>query len=1067
MWKILLLCCLCIFVGIDTLYAQERTVTGKITSAEDGSTLPGVNVVLKGTTTGTVTDVSGAYSISVPQAGGILIFSFIGLTTQEIEIGQRNVIDVPMAQDVQQLGEVVVTALGVESSSKSLGYSVAKIDAQDITQGRTSSMLNSLQGKVAGVQITNSSGAPGSSNKVIVRGFTSLSGGNNPLYVVDGVPVSNAFTGTENADNINDDVLNGASDFGNRANDINPEDIESISILKGAAATVLYGSRAASGVIIITTKKGKDAAARGKLGEVSFATSLTMDSPLKLPTFQNERGQGFLGSTPRFLNENTSWGSKFDGQLHPWGRVVDNQQRVKPYVGLPDNLKEFFEVGKTWTNSLSFQGGNDKSHYYLSYSNVDADGIFPTDVDSYKRNTLSVRGASDITSRLSSSASINYVRSDYSFVPTGQGPTVYNNLLQTPRDISLLELEDIDNPFNDLNGYYSEYTNNPWYVLKKYGSKSTIDRMFGNFQLNYKVTDWMDLMARVGSDVSTTEWEQWVPKQVITGPNSVNSNPGRYSIQTIYSREFNSDVILNIHKNINQDLNFTGLIGWNVNQRRNQNLFSQINDLVIPEFYNLSNTANTPSSETYTQKRRLIGTYGQATLGYREYLFLTVSGRNDWSSTLPQGNNSFFYPSVNVGLDLTSALQMESTTLSYAKLRASWAQVGKDAAPYLTRSVFVKGEHTDGFTNYNAPYAQSIAGFEVSNTLGNPGLKPEISTDLEIGADVRFMNNRIGLDVTLYSRDIKDNILTVPVTASSGYAFQVLNIAKLSNKGAEVMLTATPVMANNFKWDISVNWAKNISEIKDLGGPTKIALGGLSGNSIIARVGGPAFEIEGDLPLRDPQGRLVVNNGGQPIPTPAKQIIASTNYNWIGGITNRFSYKGLSLSGTFDIRNGGGFYSRTATLMYFAGTAPATLYNDRNPFIVPNSVVQVVDVDGNPTGEYVENTNVINDSDGQNQNFWSNGGFDLDKSFIVSKSFVKLREVVLSYSLPKSVMSRTPFSKIDFSIIGRNLLLWVPEENIFVDPESTTFGNDIESEFGEYGASPTTRSYGFSLRVTL
>jgi TonB-linked SusC/RagA family outer membrane protein len=1054
-------------MAIGHALCQERTVSGTVTSEEDNSPLPGVNVVYKGTTSGTVTDVAGNYRLNVPQEGGTLIFSFIGLITREVEIGDRTVIDVTMAEDVRQLGEVVVTALGVERESRTLGYAVEKLDGEEITQSRNASLLNSLQGKVAGLQVTNSSGAPGSSNKVIVRGFTSLSGGNNPLYIVDGVPVNNAYTGTDSDDPINDDVLNGGSDFGNRVNDINPEDIASISVLKGAASTALYGSRAASGVIIITTKKGEEAAARGRKGEVSFASSFMAENALKLPTFQNERGQGFFGSTSRFLNENTSWGSAFDGELRPWGRIVDNQQRVKPFVALPDNVKEFFETGKTWTNSLALQGGGDRSHYYISYSNVAADGIFPTDVDSYERNTLSVRGSADITDRITSSASLNYARSEYSFVPTGQTGAVYDNVLQTPRDIPLLELEDIENPLNDQNGYYSEFTLNPWFILKKYGSKSVIDRLFGNFQLNYKANEWLDFTARVGSDVSTTEWEQWTPKQVITGPNSGNSNPGRYSIQTIYAREFNSDLIANFNKDISPMVSFTGLLGWNVNQRRTQNIFTQINDLVIPDFYNITNTANTPSAITDTRLRRLYGVYAQAIFGYHDYLFLTVSGRNDWSSTLPEDNRSFFYPSVNLGLDVTSALGLESNTLSYAKLRAGWAQVGKDAPPYLIRSVFVPGTHTDGFITAKAPFAQAIPGFEVSNTIGNPSLQPEISTEIEIGADLRFFGNRLGLDATVYNRDVKDNILQVPVAASTGYTVQVLNIAKLSNRGVELLLTATPVMSTNFKWDISVNWAKNNSRIEDLGGPTQISLGGLSGNELIARVGGPAFEIQGDIPLLDPQGRIVVNNGGQPIPNPAKQIIANTNYNWIGGVTNRLSYKGFTLSGTFDVRNGGGMYSRTATLVYFAGTTPATIYNDRKPFVIPNSVVQVVDTDGNPTGEYAENTAPINDSDGQLQNFWSNGGFDLDRSFIVSKSFVKLREVVLSYSFPQSLLSRTPLTRVELSLIGRNLLMWVPEENLFIDPESTTFGTDIDSEFGEYGASPTTRSYGFNLRITL
>jgi TonB-linked SusC/RagA family outer membrane protein len=913
---------------------------------------------------------------------------------------------------------------------------------------------------VAGAQITSSSGAPGASNKVIIRGFTSLSGGNNPLYIIDGVPINNSFTGSTG--------LNGASDFGNRVNDLNPEDIQSVTVLKGAAASALYGSRAAAGVIIITTKKGKE----GVGAEISFASSLVFDEVLKLPTFQNERGQGFYGSTTDWLNENTSWGSEFTGELQPWGRVINNEQRVKPFVALPDNVKEFFEIGQTFTNSISMNGGNENSTYYLSYSNVDADGIMPTDVDTYVRNTLSLRGSARLTDKIRSSGSFNYVRTETSFVPTGQGATVYNNVLQTPRDIPLLELENLDNPFNTPEGYYSEFTVNPWFVLKEYNSDAVIDRMFGNAEVTFTATDWMSITGRVGSDVTRTVWEQSTPVLEISGVNAPNSSAGSYSIQNLYTREFNTDLIVNFNKKISTDLGFSGLLGWNVNQRESESQFSQINDLVIPGFYNLSNTSASPQSNTTFLKRRLMGVYAQADFSFRDYLFLTLTARNDWSSTLPEGNRNFFYPAVNVALDLTSALDIESNTLSYLKLRSAWAQVGKDADPYSVQSVFVQAAHTDGFINLNAPYEQAIPAFEVSNVIGNPNLQPEISTEYEFGVDVRFLDNRLGLDATYYNRKVEENILTVPQAASTGFTSQVLNIAELRNEGLELLLTAIPVRTNDFQWNISVNWSKNDSEIIDLGGPDQIAVGGLGGNSLIARVGGPAFEIEGNAPLLTSEGQVIVDGSGAPRADPEKQIMGTTQYDWIGGITNRIRWKGISLSGTFDFRKGGILYSRTASLGYFAGTAPQTLYNDRRPFIVPNSVIQVVDEDNNPVVDedgnpvYTENTQQISHFNTNMQNFWSQGGFDLDRSFFVQKDFVKLRELVIAYSLPVSILDRTPFSKAEISFIGRNLILWVPDENVFIDPEQTTFGTDINSEFGEFGATPTTRSYGVNLRLT-
>lgn len=1066
MKKFLLLCFLCLnMLVIQQAKAQTREVSGRVTSSENDEPLPGVNVVVKGTNVGTVTDIDGNYTVQVPDGSTTLVFSFIGLVTQEIPIEAQSEIDVSMVSDTKQLSEVVVTAIGIERESRSLGYSATKVDAEDITQTRSSSVLSSLQGKVAGAQISGSSGAPGASNKVIIRGFTSLGGANNPLYVIDGVPVNNTFTGNTS--------LNGASDFGNRVNDINPEDVESVTVLKGAAASALYGSRAAAGVIIITTKKGKGAANRGRGAEVTLASSLVFDDVLKLPDFQNERGQGFYGSTVRSLNENTSWGSKFTGELQPWGRVIENQQRIKPYAPLPDNVREFFETGRTFTNSLSLQGGDENNTYYMSYSNVDADGIMPTDVDTYVRNTIALRGSMKIGDHISSSGSINYIRTKSSFVPTGQGATVYNNVLQTPRDIPLLELEDLNNPFNGPEGYYSEYTVNPWYVLKEYNSDAVIDRVFGNAQASYKFNDWLSLTGRAGADVATTTWEQWQPNVQIDGVNSANSNPGNYSIQNLYTREYNSDLLLNFNKELNSDLNLSGLVGWNVNQRESKLLFSQINDLVIPGFYNLSNTANSPTSNTTISLRRLMGAYAQADLSFRNYLYLTLTARNDWSSTLPKENRSFFYPGVNAAIDLTTALGMESPVLNYAKLRAGWAQVGNDAGPYSVESVFIKAGHNDGFIDLNAPYAQSQPAFEVSNVIGNNRLQPEISTELELGFNVQLFDNRLGIDATYYNRDVEDNILTVPLTPSTGYTSQVLNIAKLNNKGLELLVTAVPVRVNGFEWNLTVNWSKNDSKIEDLGGPDQISLGGLSGNSLIARVGGPAFEIEGSVPQYDNDGNIVVDASGQPIPDPEKAVLGTTQYDWVGGITNRLTWKGFSLSGTFDIRKGGIMYSRTASLGYFAGTTPVTLYNDRRPFVVPNSVTQVVDDNGdlvtdeNGDPVYRENTQQISHNDGTLQSFWSSGGFELDRAFFVPKDFVKLRELSLSYVLPQMILSRTPFTKVEVSLIGRNLLLWLPDDNLFIDPEQTTFGADIESEFGEFGATPTTRSYGFNLRLTL
>ena len=459
MRRILLVCLTAVFALVgNELWAQGRTVSGRVTSQEDGLALPGVNVLLKGTPTGTVTDGGGRYTLSIPSVGATLVFSFIGLVSQEIEVGNQSVVDVQMKEDAQQLSEIVVTALGIEKQERNVGYSISKVAGDELIKTKSPNTLNSLQGKIAGVNITSASGSPGASSRIIMRGFSSLSGSNQPLFVVDGVPINNGVVGT--------DDLNGGLDFGNRVNDINPEDIESVTVLKGASGTALYGSRAASGVIIITTKKGKAATTKGT--SITASSSVTFDTPLKLPTFQNDYGQGFFGE--RDLLENTSWGPKFDGQDRVWGWTVNGQQQLKPYVALPDNVKDFWDVGITYNNNVAISNGDDKSSYYLSYGNVNSDGIMPTEADSYNRNTISLRGTTTFSNKLAASGSFNFVSKDNKFVPTGQEQAVYDNVIQTPRDISIVDHKDYKSTFNNLDNYYNGYALNPYYVLNEHGA---------------------------------------------------------------------------------------------------------------------------------------------------------------------------------------------------------------------------------------------------------------------------------------------------------------------------------------------------------------------------------------------------------------------------------------------------------------------------------------------------------------------------------------------------------------------------------------------------------------------
>ncbi|NJO68012.1 MAG: SusC/RagA family TonB-linked outer membrane protein, partial [Bacteroidetes bacterium] len=480
--------------------AQTVQVRGKVTSAEDGTPLPGATVVVKGSTVGTTADIDGNYVLNVPSGTGTLVFSYVGMTTLEQEMGGRTTIDVALEPSATGLEEVVVTALGIRKSEKNLGYAATSVSSDDITASGSRNAMNALQGKVAGINISSASGQPGSSSRVLLRGFSSLGGNNQPLYVVDGVPISNRLIG--------DTDINEGMDFGNRANDINPEDIESITVLKGASGAALYGSRASNGVIIITTKKGSNQAGKG--AKIDIASSTTFENPLRISEMQNEFGQGWYdGTLEANLEENGSWGPKFDGVTRIWGHVVDNQQQIKPYKALKTNVKDFFDTGVTLNNSVSITNGNDKSSYYLSYGNINADGILPGDVDSYKRNNFAIRGSSKFGNKLDVSGSFNYVKKDSRVAITGQEQSVMDGLFQTPRDISIVDQKDYNNKFNDVDNYYTIYAQNPYYVLNEHGNKFTENRLFGNVTLDYALTPWLKTTFRLGSDVSNATLKSW------------------------------------------------------------------------------------------------------------------------------------------------------------------------------------------------------------------------------------------------------------------------------------------------------------------------------------------------------------------------------------------------------------------------------------------------------------------------------------------------------------------------------------------------------------------------------
>ena len=620
-------------------------------------------------------------------------------------------------------------------------------------------MLNSLQGKVAGVNINSASGAPGASSRILMRGVSTLGGSNQPLFIIDGVPVNNSFSGSTS--------INGGTDFGNKVNDLNPDDIESISILKGASGSALYGSRAANGVIIITTKKGEKKK-EGKT-EITVTSSAGFEEPFRTIKYQNEFGQGIHGDAVHY--ENTSWGPRFDHKLHYWGYEVDNSLRVKSYVGLTNNVREFFDTGEKYSNSISISGGNEQTTYYLSYSNVMHDGIFPTDADSYNRHTISVRGSHIASSRFTSSYSINYIKKNNKSVPSGQGEqSVYNQVMQTPRDISLLELQDYKSKWNNIDNYYSLYTVNPYFILNENGNTNNEDRIYGSIDLDYGIIKALSFKLRLGGDVSNDQLKQW---RAVIEPGGNNEfaaiyEPGSVNESSGYVMQLNSDLMLNFNKKFgNIELNV--LVGHNLNQRSAKGLSASVNDLTIPGFFQLKNSSETPLAGESYARRRLVGVYSSLDLAYKSVLFVTLTARNDWSSTLPVDNNSFFYPGINASLIFTELVPKIKNVLSFGKLRAAWTRVGNDAPSYSIRSVFVKGGHSDGYGYLRYPLPNMVDSYEVSNLIGNEELKPELTTEFEVGTDLRFYKNRIGIDFAYYDKNTTNLIWPGPLRARSGY----------------------------------------------------------------------------------------------------------------------------------------------------------------------------------------------------------------------------------------------------------------------------------------------------------
>jgi TonB-linked SusC/RagA family outer membrane protein len=1038
--------------------AQTRTVSGVVRDPS-GSPVPFATITQTGTNNAVKADANGAFTITVPENARLTI-SASGFQTQTVSAADAAAVTLVINQ--QQLTEVVVTALGQSRNKAKVGYSAVTVTNEQLTKSSPSNPLDALAGRIPGANISKL-GGPNSSNKVVFRGFGIISGGTNqPLYVVDGIPLTDARFGAS-----------GNYDFGQTVSDINPYDIESISVLKGTAAASLYGSQAKNGAILITTKRGRS----GKL-RVEYNGTVNASRVGKLPDMQETFGQGWSGVF--ILSENGSWGPKFDGKNRVWGSKVDNSQLLKPYVFIDDNMRDFYTTGIEYNNSIALSGGSDNNNFYFSYNNVSSDGVIPTSTDYLGRNAFTLRTNSKF-GKFNLNSSFNYSNRRVNAPYTGQsgsdGGSVFEEILQIPTDIPIKDLRDYTNKFFNVDNYFTPFAENPYYPLYENRSRQNADRFFGSLDMSYALTSSLTAQLRVGGDFDNARTFSYkavnAPRPgTWNGPNPTNPEGASRAADVGSVREasnfigvLNGDFLLKYNKDINANFNIEALAGYNYYQQDAKGVSAQITDLLVPGFYNLSNSTVPPTAADATSRKRSMGVYAQAILGFREQLYLTVNGRNDWSSSLPIDNNSVFYPGANISWVASKTLNLENSKLSFLKIRGGYGKTGTEPDVYLTNQTLVVGTVGLPFGSLTLPF-NGVSGFGISNQIANPGLKPIITKEAEAGIEARFFNNRLGLDATVYDKNTEGQVMAVPISPGSGYTSIVKNIGTINNRGIELALDGKPIDTKNFTWLAVATFTKNWNKVTELaGGPEFVQLSSVYDAEMRAYPGKNAFGLYAPVPQMTADGKLIVNEQtGVPLVADDKGYFGDADYKFMTSLQNTFTYKGFQLGFLFDFRYGGKMYTGTGDLLQFTGNAWVTTYNDRRPFIIPNSVIQT-GVDGQGKPVYAENTTPILESG--YDSYWyhtTNKAMAYDNRFI-DRSFLKLRDITLSYKFPQAVASKIRANNLMLTLYGRNFIVWTPDSNVYLDPEATNLGNDLGSQFGEFRTSPTNYQVGVSLKV--
>lgn len=1032
--------------------AQETgTITGTVV---DSATVPltGVQVSIPGLGLGVLTNAEGAFRIqNVPVGSQIVHAQRIGYEIQELEVAvtedEAATADFQLTQTAVELDDVVVTALGISREERALGYSVQDVAGSDLDDARETNIVNSLAGKVSGVQISER-GPLGGSASIIIRGSSSISGDNQPLFVVDGVPIDNSAEGGE-----------GAPDYGNAAQDINPENIESVSVLKGANAAALYGSRAANGVVLITTKTGAGA---GERVDFSASNTTTFLTPLKMPVYQNEWGGGSEPSGFKFTEGTGGAGGINDGVDESWGPALNGTEyqqwdpdsptgaSMQPFLARPYSVRDYWDVGRTTTTNLSAAASTDRARGRLSFTRMDANGMQPT--MTLDRTTLFLNAGVDVTPGLTVSGSGTYTNSSGGNRNYGGGSGLYSNTYAFAwwqRQTSMRELERAVGLWENGEGRWPEghpgygkpdnWNHNYWdniYWLADYAwNEDSRDRLTGHIQVDYQINGWLSSQLRSGTD-----WYEFAYKRAYP-VNAIDDPFGGFTDVSNFRQETDTQLLLTGQGGLTSDLRLSVTGGANHRSNKSDRRELDIERLNVPDIYNPSNSAVPPLADYEVERKKVYSAFVMTSLSFRDYLFLDVTGRNDWSSSLPEDNNSYFYPSVSTSFVFSDVLDV-GRFLDFGKIRASWAEVGSDADPYQLTSVF-QGEEA----------WQGIPSLSPSTTIPATGLRPEITSSWEAGAELRFAGGWGLLDFTYYNSSTRDQIIPVPISKSSGFETRILNAGEIQNKGVEVRLTADVLRNSPLRWSVTTNWSTNDSKVVSLHEDLEtVVLGtyGRSDLSVEARRGEPYGVFYGTDFKRNEAGEILVDAAGRPEKTESKERLGVATPDWLAGIRNDFQYRDLTVSFLLDWRYGGKVYCGTCQLERRTGLLEETANRPDGGILIEG-----VKPDGSP-----------NDVALDPRTYWgSSGVYGIDTMHLNDASFVKLREVKLGFAVPDKFIRGLPISGAQIQLVGRNLALWSDVPHI--DPEVDVLRAYGGAPLGiEYLQEPSARSFGINVNLT-